>query len=149
MDAEGQLSALVDRYSPDVASDARHALSFLEARLPSATRLVYDNYNALVVGFGPTDKASQAILSIALYPNYVRLFFLRGIDLPDPAGILEGDGSQVRSLKLKPVSRIDTNSVGALIDAALANAYPMSKIGKGRLIIKSIAAKQRPRRSAA
>ena len=148
MDAVGQLSAFVDRYSPDVARDARHALSFLEARLPTATRLVYDNFNALVVGFGPSDKASQAILSIALYPNYVRLFFLRGIDLPDPEGVLEGEGSQVRSLKLKPVSRIHTSAVGALIDAALANAYPMSETGEGRLIIKSIAAKQRPRRPA-
>lgn len=149
MDAETQLSGLINKFSAEVAVDARHALAVLEARLPTATRLVYDNYNALVVGFAPSDKASHAILSIALYPNYARLFFLRGIDLPDPAGILEGDGSQVRSIKLKPVSRIETPGVRALIDAAVANSYPMPATGKGRLILKSISAKQRPRRPAA
>ncbi|HYX46804.1 MAG TPA: DUF1801 domain-containing protein [Sphingomicrobium sp.] len=146
MDAETQLSRLIDRFSPEVAADARRVLALLQASLPTATRLVYDNYNALVVGFGPTDKASQAILSVALYPEYVRLFFLRGIDLPDPAGILEGDGSQVRSVKLKPISRIETAEVAALIDSAVAAAAPLPAQGKGSFVIKSISAKQRPRR---
>ena len=96
------------------------ALAFLEARLPTATRLVYDNYNALVVGFGPSDRASQAILSIALYPKYVRIFFLRGVDLPDPQGLLEGSGSQVRSVKLQPITLIETPEVRSLIDFAVA-----------------------------
>lgn len=148
MDARTQLSGFIDKFPPAVAADARHALAALEKRLPTATRLVYDNYNALVVGFGPSDKASQAIISIALYPQYVRLFFLRGIDLPDPAGVLEGDGSQVRSVKLKPASRIETAEVASLIDAAVSNARPLPTNEKGRLIIKSISSKQRPRRRA-
>jgi len=149
MDPEKQLQTFIDRYSPEVASDAERALAFVRERLPTATRLVYDNYNALVIGFAPSDKASHAILSIALYPSYVRLFFLRGIDLPDPGGMLEGDGSQVRSIKLKPISLIETAEVVALLDAAVASSYPLPAPGKGRLIIKSICAKQRPRRPAA
>jgi hypothetical protein len=149
MEAGKQLEAFIGRYSPEVASDAVRVLAFLGERLPTATRLVYDNYNALVIGFGPSEKTSEATLSIALYPSYVRLFFLRGIDLPDPAGILEGDGSQVRSIKLEPISRIEAPEVGAHIDAAVANARPMAASGNGALIIKSISAKQRPRRPAA
>lgn len=144
MSARAQLDAFIDRFSPEVANDARRALAFLAARLPTATRLVYDNYNALVVGFAPNDRASQAILSIALYPKYVRIFFLRGVDLPDPHGLLEGAGSQVRSIKLKPISRIETPEVGSLIDFAVAGV--LSSSGKGALVIKSISAKQRPRR---
>jgi hypothetical protein len=146
LDAQAQLDGFIDRYSPEVASDARRALDFLRARLPTATRLVFDNYNALVVGFGSGEKASDAFLSIALYPRYVRLFFLRGIDLPDPHHLLEGNGSQVRSVKLKPVSHIQTPEVCALIDAAVANTWPLPTTAEGPLIIKSIAASQRPRR---
>src|SRR5690242_8720564 len=113
------------KYSPEVAADAQQALAFLGARLPTATRLVYDNYNALVVGFGATDKVGDIILSIALYPNYVRLFFLRGLELPDPNGLLEGEGATVRSVKLAPVSRLEMPEVGALIDAAVANGRPL------------------------
>lgn len=147
MDARAQLEKFLGKYAPDVARDARGALAFLTERLPTATRLVYDNYNALVVGFGATDKASAVIVSIAVYPQYVRLFFLRGVDLPDPNGLLEGNGSTVRSIKLQPVSWIESPEVGALFDAAVEAArVPLPPDGKGPLIIKSVSARQRPRR---
>jgi hypothetical protein len=145
VDAQSQLDSFMARYSPAVAADARQALAFLRQRLPTATRLVYDNYNALVIGFGASEKAGDIILSIALYPRWVTLFFLRGVDLPDPHGLLEGSGSQVRGVRLDPISRLETAEVGALIDAAVANAPPLPPSGQGELIIKSISAKQRPR----
>jgi len=149
MDAEAQLDSFMARYSPEVAADARQALAALQARLPTATRLVYDNYNALVIGFASGEKASDAFLSIALYPKYVRLFFLRGIDLPDPDNLLEGSGARVRSIKLKPASQIAEPAVCALIDAAVANTRPLPGSGEGPLIIKSISPSQRPRRPSA
>src|SRR6478736_5658411 len=149
MDDETRLDAFMARYTPEVAADAREALSFMQARLPTAFRLVYDNYNALVIGFASGEKASDAFLSIALYPRYVRLFFLRGVDLEDPDHLLEGNGAQVRSIKLMPVSRIEAPEVCALIDAAVANTWPLPESGEGTLIIKSISPSQRPRRPTA
>ena len=146
MDAQAQLEGFMAKYSPEVAADARKALAFLEGRLPTAIRLVYDNYNALVIGFGASDKVGDIVLSIALYPRHVTLFFLRGVDLPDPHGLLEGSGSQVRGIRLDPISRLETPEVGALIDSALANGRPMPESGEGPMIIKSVSAKQRPRR---
>jgi hypothetical protein len=146
MDAEAQLNAFLARYSPEIAADARRALAFLARRLPTAKRLVYDNYNALVVGFGTSEKVGDIILSIALYPRYVTLFFARGVDLPDPDGLLEGCGSRVRGVRLQPISRLETPEVRTLIDAAVARASPLPAAGEGPLIIKSISAKQRPRR---
>jgi hypothetical protein len=147
VDAEAELDTFIDRYSPEVAADARHALSFVRQRLPTATRMVYDNYNALVIGFGADARASDLIFSIALYPRYVTLFFARGAEVPDPHGLLEGSGKAVRHVKLRPVSRLESREVGALIDAALAIATPPLPVsGDGPLIIKSISAKQRPRR---
>jgi hypothetical protein len=146
MDGQAQLDAFMAKYSPEVASDARTALAALERRLPTATRLVYDNYNALVIGFGTSEKVGDVILSLALYPRYVTLFFLKGTVIPDPHGLLEGSGATVRSVRLDPVSRLETAEVQALVDAAVANAAPLPTGGAGRLIIKSISAKQRPRR---
>jgi hypothetical protein len=149
MDAEAQLDRFIDRYTPAVAGDARRALAMLAQRLPTATRLVYDNYNALVVGFGTSEKVGDIILSIALYPRYVTLFFLKGTVLPDPHGLLEGRGATIRSVRLEPIDRVETAKVGALIDAAVANGSPLPQAGEGSLIIKSISAKQRPRRPSA
>ena len=146
MDAQAQLDVFIDRYTAELAGDARKALAFMAVRLPTATRLVYDNYNALVVGFGTSEKVGDIILSIALYPRWVTLFFLRGTVLPDPRGLLEGSGSTVRGVRLQPISRLETPALGALIDAAVANAAPLPATGDGPLIIKSISGKQRPRR---
>jgi hypothetical protein len=146
MDEQAQLDGFIDRYTPEIASDGRRALAFLTARLPTASRLVYDNYNALVVAFGTSGKVADIILSIALYPRWVTLFFLRGTVLPDPLRLLEGGGSTVRSIRLQPISRIEAPEVGALIDAAVKNASPVPAAGNGPLIIKSISPKQRPRR---
>jgi hypothetical protein len=147
---ETQLELFLDKYSPAVADDARHALAFLQERLPTATRLVYDNYNALVVGFGPSEKASEAILSIAVYPAYVSLFLLNGAKLDDPNGLLEGHGAKVRHIKLRPVSRIESAEVLALIGSAVAKAHvPLPHSGDAPLIVKSISPRQRPRRSQA
>ena len=146
MDARAELDGFIDRYTTQVAADARQALAFMTARLPTTTRLVYDNYNALVVTFGTSDRAGDIILSLALYPRYVTLFFLNGVELPDPNGILEGSGSTIRGVKLRPISRVETPEVGALIDAAVANGARLPATGEGKLIIKSISAKQRPRR---
>jgi hypothetical protein len=147
MDARVQLDGFIGRYSPEVANDARRALAFLTSRFPTATRIAYDNYNAVAVGFGPSDRASEAIFSIALYPKYVSLFLLNGASLSDPHKLLEGSGSRVRHVKLRPVARLEEADVVALIDAAVAAAkVPLPRSGQGPLIIKSVSAKQRPRR---
>jgi hypothetical protein len=150
MDAAAELDEFLARYDPKIAADAQHALTLLGRRFPTATRIVYDNYNALVVGFGASDKAGDAIISIAVYPRYVTLFFLQGASLADPAGLLEGLGSRVRHIKLRPISLIHAPEVVALIDAAASNAPMLLRSeGEGELLIKSVSAKQRPRRSAA
>lgn len=147
MDAKSTLNLMIDRYDPPVADDARQAIAYLEKLLPTATRLVYDNYNALAIGFGATDKASAAILSLAVYPRYVSLFLLNGATLEDPHGLLEGSGSKARHIKLRPLALLKSAEVLSLIDAAIAQAAaPLPDEGAGPLIIKSVSAKQRPRR---
>jgi hypothetical protein len=146
---ERQLAAFIARYAPEVATVARAALTRLRKRMPSAIRLVYDNYNALAVGFGPSERASEAILSIALYPRWVSLFFLQGARLADPLKRLRGSGRQVRHVVLEGAHTLDEPAVAALIDQALAAAAkPLATRGRGRVVVKSVSARQRPRRPA-
>ena len=86
-----QLDAFLDKFTPDIAAQARVALRRMRARLPGAQELVYDNYNALAIGFSPTDRTSEALFSIAVFPRWVSLFFLQnGTCLRDPDCYLEG-----------------------------------------------------------
>jgi hypothetical protein len=115
--------------------------------LPGAVELVYDNYNALVVGFGPNERASEAIFSIALYPRWINLFFLDGVSLPDPEGLLQGNGKVVRSITFQDAGILDQPALRALMDEALKRAgVPINRKDPRRMIIKSVSSKQRPRR---
>jgi hypothetical protein len=108
---------------------------------------VYDNYNALVVGFGPSERASEAIVSIALYPRWVTLFFLHGAGLADPKGLLKGSGHRVRHVVLSDVTVLDRPPVRALIRQALAaGPRPIDPRARRRMVIRAVSAKQRPRR---
>jgi hypothetical protein len=143
-----QLDAFLDKFTPEIAAEARAALKKMRARLPGACELVYDNYNALAIGFGPADRTSDAIFSIAVFPRWVSLFFLQsGTRLRDPAGLLEGNGNQVRHIKLHRAAVLDDPAVQDLFAQALELAsVPINPAQSRRLIIKSISAKQRPRR---
>jgi hypothetical protein len=146
--AKAQLENFIDKFTPEVARQARAALKIMRARLPNADVLVYDNYNALAIGFGPSEKAGAAVFSLALYPKWVTLFFLQGATLNDPNKRLKGGGNLVRHVRLLDLALFDDPDIVALMDQALARAKVQldPKRKKGALIIKSVSAKQRPRR---
>jgi hypothetical protein len=119
----------------------------LRKRLPTATELVYDNYNFFVIGYSPTDRPSDSVLSLVASAKGVGLCFIHGARLPDPQKILKGSGNQVRSIHIEAVQALERPAVRALIADALERAKPMPVAGKPKLIIRSISAKQRPRRA--
>jgi len=146
---EEQLAGFIAKYTPEIGALAHAALAKMRARLPGAIELVYDNYNALAIGFSPTERASDVIFSIALYPRWVSLFFFPGVDLPDPEMLLKGSGKVTRHIVLKDAADLDKPAIKALMKHALErSAKPLDKTGPGRIVIKSISAKQRPRRPA-
>src|SRR5215469_740248 len=114
-----QLDAFLDRFTPGMAAEARAALKKLRARLPGAVEMVYDNYYALVIGFCPVEKASEAILSIAVYPRWMNLNFFPGDRLSDPQKLLRGSGKLNRYLRLDGAETLDRPEVKALIKAAV------------------------------
>jgi len=145
-----QLDGFLGRFTPEVEATARQALRKMRARLPGAIELVYDNYNALAIGFSPTERASDAIFSIALYPRWVSLFFLmNGVKLRDPECYLQGSGKLVRHIVLENAATLDDPAVLDLMAQALElSPKQIDSAQPRRMVIKSISAKQRPRRPA-
>jgi hypothetical protein len=144
---EQQLDTFIDRYAPNVAATARGALEKLRAQILGATEFVYDNYNALVIGFGPSERPSEAVISIALYPRWVNLYFIDGAMLPDPDKRLKGAGTRVRRIQVNDPTLLDEPAVRTLIKEAMRAAdIPFKRTNGRRLVIRAIAPKQRARR---
>lgn len=142
-----QVAAFIAKFDPKVAKHIRACRAEVRKLLPTAIELVYDNYNFFVIGYASTERASDAILSIAAAANGVGLAFLHGVSLPDPKKLLLGSGKQNRFLRLPTIEPLRSLDVLALIRTAVAQAKtPLPATGGGYTVIKSISAKQRPRR---
>ena len=146
MAARAQIDAFVAQYTPQIATQLRSARADLRKLIPKGYELVYDSHNALVFAFGPTAKASELVISIAGYPNWVTLFFARGKALKDPHGLLEGSGATLRSIRLAPFSVLRSRPVRALIRQALAaQADSFKQAPTLTTVLKAISPKRCPR----
>ena len=141
-----QLDTFLARFSPEIVALAKAARAKFRKRWPRAIEMVYDNYNALVIGYSPTERPSDAVVSMVIYPKRVSVCFLQGKHLPDPGHVLQGNGNQVRFIRLDARAAIlDTAPVKALLSEAVGfGDTPFA--GIHRLVIRAISKKQRPRR---
>jgi Domain of unknown function (DU1801) len=145
-----QFAGFLARFSPDVRSVATAAIAKMRKRLPGAIELVYDNYYALVVGFGPSERPSDAIFSLAIYPRHVTLCFLYGVELDDPEKLLAGGGNQVRHIRLASASDLDRPAIQSLMTQAVNGAdTPFDPRARRRMIIRMVSKSQRSRRPSA
>jgi hypothetical protein len=148
--AEEQLESFIDKFDAKNAALIRAVRRVMRKRLPTANELVYDNYNFFVIGYCSTERPSDCIVSIAAAANGVALSFYYGATLPDPHNLLLGSGSQNRFIRVESPATLARPEVEELITAAVAQGEkPLPARGKRKLIIQSIAAKQKPRRKTA
>jgi hypothetical protein len=143
-----QLAGFIAKFDAKIAKQIRAARQALRKRVPAANELVYDNYNFFVIGYSTTERPSDCMFSLAANAKGVGLSFYYGSTLPDPHKILLGSGNQNRFIRLESASTLSRPEVEELLRAAIAQAKaPLPSAGRGQLIIRSVAAKQRPRRA--
>jgi hypothetical protein len=145
--AEAQLKTFIAKFDPTNQALIRSVRRAMRKILPAATEMVYDNYNFFVIGYSPTERPSDAVFSIAAAAKGVSICFIQGAKLADPDKLLHGGGVQTRFLRVESAADLSRPKIKRLMSAAIAKAKPMPASGRGRLVIKSISKKQRPRRA--
>jgi Domain of unknown function (DU1801) len=144
---EQQLEGFVAKFDPTMGKLIRECRSVMRKRFPTANELVYDNYNFFVIGYCTTERPSDCAVSLAANSKGLSLNFYHGATVADPHRILQGSGNQNRFVRLDDVATLSRPEVRELLDAAEAQADPpFVTRGSGKLIIRSISEKQRPRR---
>ncbi len=147
---EAQLKSLIDAFDPKNQKLIRSVRSAVRKRFPTANELVYDYGTSLVIGYSPTEHGIESIVSTAARADGVSLYFMNGPKLPDPKKLLQGSAKQVRFIPVEAASRLKHPDVEALIAATIELAsVPLPSAGSGKLVIKTSAAKKRPRRKPA
>ena len=143
----GQLASFIAKFDPPMQRRIKAVRAAVRKRMPTANELVYDNYNFFVIGYSSSERPSDAIVSIVANAKGVSMCFIYGASLPDPDGILQGGGNRTRFVRLPSAATLSEAPVARMLRAAIADADPkLPAKGGGKLIIRLVAPKQRPRR---
>ncbi len=147
---EAQLRSFIERFDPKHQRLIRSVRSAVRKRLPTANELVYDYSNSLVIGYSPTERGIEGVVAISARADGVGLYFSQGRQLPDPKKLLRGSGRQTRFIRVEAARQLAHPDVEALIAAAIDQAgAPLPSTGRGRLVIRTGAAKKRTGRKRA
>ena len=136
-------------FDKDVQEIALKLREFVLNTFPDTNELIYDNYNALAIGYSLSDKQKEMFCHIAVYSKYVNIGFDRGVDLDDPKQILKGTGNRIRHITVGDFKLFQKSYVKKLLEQAhklALNAFDKkSQTTVGQSIVKSISAnKKRP-----
>ena len=112
---------------------------------------IYDAYNAVTIGFGTSDRLKDGICHVAVYAKHVNLGLNHGADLPDPEGVLEGQGARVRHVTVRTLDDLASPALCGVLEAACAHAGHVPRARRPPLVstVKSIYPnRKRPARAA-
>ena len=145
--AEAQLRTLIEKFAPTHLRLIGTMRRWLRKRLPTAQEVVYEYRDCFVISYSPSERGYEGVLAIRASADGMRLYFNCGKGLPDPEKLLRGSGNQTRWIHLEGASTLARPAVASLIDEAIArNRVPFASVGRGSVVIRSTAAKQRRRR---
>src|ERR1043165_7208668 len=140
-------------FNEDITDRVLWLRDFIWDLYPQTNELIYDNYNALAIGWSPTDRVGHTFCSIAIgrTSNNVHFGFYWGSEISDPDKILLGEGNQYRYILVKDKKKFPKAYIKKLVNEAYANSLSKVKdprqLKQGLTIVKSIPAKKRPEKS--
>jgi hypothetical protein len=104
---------------PEIRPIAERLREIVRQVDPETVEVVRLGDRAATYGVGPK-KMSESYAYILPYKKWVNLGFYKGVDLPDPAGLMEGTGKKLRHVKVGSLEDAERPEVRTLIEVALA-----------------------------
>src|SRR3972149_6037691 len=112
-----ELEDFLDEFKPEVRDLALQLRDLVYEIEPEVIEQI--DKPAHLVAYGYAATYTHLMCVIILYKEYVNLGFPRGVDLPDPEGLLEGTGKKARHVKVYDLSQLDSPEMAALIQASV------------------------------
>jgi hypothetical protein len=131
------LTKFLQPFSKEIQELAMWLREFIWDLYPNTNELIYDNYNAVAVGWSPTDRVGHTFCSIAVGSNkYVHFGFYWGSQIADPERMLLGKGNQYRYIIVNNKDDFPKTYIKKLLKEAYANS--LAKVEDKKQIIKGI-----------
>jgi hypothetical protein len=86
--------------------------------------------------YSATARVSESFCHVSVHRRHVNLAFMRGSLLPDPGGVLRGDGAWMRHIQVKSPGDLDRPELRLFVRAACAEADHTPSGGKVTSVVK-------------
>jgi hypothetical protein len=137
---------LLERHTATIQKIALAARKAILEEAPEASEFVYEVYT-IADHFGFTERPSDAFVFTTTHANWVNLGFNFGALLPDPKGLLRGEGKVIRHVRLDQSADLDVPGVRDLIRAAISQAERPEGKAEGRRTVVRTAQSAKKKRS--
>ena len=147
--APKELQSFLKSFSKPRAETFLQLRDFAWSLCPTASEIIYDNYNALAIGWSLTSKLSHVVCSIALMRGKENIHFgvWFGKMIKDPDGILLGKGNKYRYVQVSDLKNLPKAAIRKMVEQShslvLSKIGPKDEVIKGKSILRSVSEKKR------
>jgi len=136
-------------YDPTIRKLALSIREFVIPAMAPCYEYIYDAYNAVAFGYGPTESYRQGAIHVAVYAKHVNLGFNQGAHMKDPAKLLKGTGNNVRHITIRSEAELKQPFIREYLREARRIAdkdhpYPADLKGVTSVVRAIYANKRRP-----
>jgi hypothetical protein len=118
-ESKADFDKLLTKYSPEISALAKKARAAVLRIFPAASEKTYFGWSN--TWYGKSGKTVDAVFSISPQKAYVSLFFMRGTELSDPDGLLEGTGKKLRHVNIRNAADLERPALRRLMKQAVAH----------------------------
>lgn len=147
MEANPKLKKFIDPYDHKIQKLTLELRNFITELVPEANELIWDNYNAVAIGYSKSEKLKDTFCHIAIYSQHVNFGFNRGAELTNTNIKLNGKGKLIRHIKVKNFESFPKEDIKKMIWEAVGisekmNSKLIEKITTPKSIVMSISEKK-------
>lgn len=110
-----EFEQLLVNNKPEAQQLALELRALLRRLVPKAEEKIYRGWGVADYRFGGTGRG---FISIGPQKGYVNLYFMNGVDLPDPTHLLEGTGKKLRHVKIQKPEDLKNKDLHVLVREA-------------------------------
>lgn len=111
VERDAAIEAWMKKQKSELGVIAQHWFQVMRSCGDEVRELFHDGCPVACLGDAPFGYVN-------VFTAHVNVGFFQGAALPDPAGLLQGDGKFMRHVKLKPETSTDAAALRKLIEAA-------------------------------
>ncbi len=124
-ESKADFEKLISKYSPEIRALSKKLRVLVLKVFPGSFEKTYWGWSN--TWYGASEKSQDMVFTINPIKSYVQLYFIRGTELSDPDGLLEGTGKKLRHVNIRTAADLKRPALLRLMKRAVAHGKKEGK----------------------